>query len=127
MNICMSRKFGNSGYEIGEQAAVQTERKYDVILYAPMGERSGELVLCKEGSAVRGELRILGQSTKLTGTVYEGGRIKAEGELITPMRRMLYFAEGQISEQEIQMTLHAGPGTYELNGIHKKVRAEEKA
>lgn len=103
------------------------EKKYDVILHAPIGERPGELLLQMESSAVRGELRILGQSTKLTGMIREDGRLEAEGELVTPMRRISYSAEGRMSEYDIQMTLHAGRSTYELTGIKKKEKEEEKA
>lgn len=104
-----------------------TESKYDVILHAPMGERPGELLLQMEGYALRGELRILGQSTELTGMIREDGCVEAEGELVTPMRRIPYSAEGRMSEDVIQMTLYAGDSTYELTGIKKKEKAEEKA
>lgn len=103
------------------------ERKYDVILYALIGERSGELLLRTEGSSVRGELKILRRSTELTGIIREDGSLEVEGELVTLMRRIPYSAEGRMSGDDIQMTLHAGRSTYELTGINKIEKAGEKA
>ncbi len=103
------------------------ERKYDVILYAPIGERSGELLLRTEGGSVRGELKILRRSIELTGIIREDGSLEVEGELVTLMRRIPYSAEGRMSGDDIQMTLHAGRSTYELTGINKIEKAGEKA
>ena len=103
-----------------------TEYKYDVILYAPIGERSGQLLLRTEGRAVKGELKILRRSTELTGIICEDGSLEAEGELVTLMKRIPYSAEGRISGDDIQMTLYAGRRTYELTSINKTEKAGEQ-
>lgn len=102
------------------------EINYAVSLHAPLGERPGELTLWIENGTVRGELSLLQKITKLAGMLKPDGSLAVTGELITHIRKIPYSAEGKISGDGIELTLHSGQRVYELTGIKKERKEEER-
>lgn len=93
---------------------------YDVILYAPIGERAGEIILLCDRGKVNGRLILLEQTTELEGTVDGEGNLEIEGEIITVMRKKSYSARGRISDYDIYLTLVTKNNSYDLVGQRKK-------
>lgn len=74
------------------------ERRYDLVLESPMGERSGTLRLRLQDGVVTGVLTLLGYENEVAGTVGGAGELR----LVHPLRssRSTFSCESVLRERD---------------------------
>ena len=94
--------------------AIQT---YNIALRTPMGAKQGTLSFhAINGSAVDGELCILGKTSPIRGTISEYGECQFIGELISLMRAFPFEARGWLNGESLTLTLQSGKHSFVLDG-----------
>lgn len=95
--------------------AIQT---YNIALRTPMGAKQGTLSFhAINGSAIVGELCILGKTSPIRGTISEYGECQFIGELISLMRVFPFEARGWLIRESLTLTLHSGKHSFAVEGI----------
>ena len=89
-----------------------SEKKYQICLSAPLGERSGTMIMCESNGRVDGWLEVMNRKNMFSGTVSADRQIELSGVLQTLISTVRYTATGTISGQRILLNLKTESGAY---------------
>lgn len=82
-----------------------SEKKYRVSLSAPLGERTGTMVIKETDGRIEVTLEMMNRSNALFGTLSGDGRIVLSGSIKTLISTVQYTAEGTVSGRRILLNL----------------------
>ena len=90
---------------------------YDVILHTEIGKRKGRADVRIHGTRISGILTLLNKSEQFTGSIEQDGTCRLQGKLVSLLREIPFEAEGMVTMQQLELTLHAAQGSYRLTGV----------
>ncbi len=93
---------------------------YHVEMKTLLGEKIGKLTLNENGKTLSGVIDILGHCNELKGKILKNGMCILTGELVTPLRKMAFKAQGAITDKEVDMNLITDRDTLSLKGEIEK-------
>jgi len=82
-----------------------------------MGTKYGNMLLLTEDGAISGSFEILRKKHPITGTVGEDGNCELTGSLVTLMNVFKYQAIGNITDDNILLTLNCGKHKFKVEGV----------
>jgi hypothetical protein len=88
------------------------ERKFKICLRAPLGNRSGTMLLCEEDGRVDGWLNIMNKRNRFSGILSDGKNLTISGVIRTLVSTLHYTAAGMIRDQSIFLNLKTDSGAY---------------
>ena len=82
--------------------------KYKVTLFAPIGDKNGELAVRIVGEQVEGELIVMHNHNYFCGSIRNDGSCEISGNIKTLSENVEYTASGYIRPQAVTLVLYAG-------------------
>ncbi|MDO4339307.1 MAG: hypothetical protein Q4C91_14675 [Eubacteriales bacterium] len=89
---------------------------YKIIMYVPIGERKGMMVVNTVGDRIEGRMDILGHSEPFSGIIDEEGNCCIKGQLNTLMKKITFIAQGIILEDRLHLLIHRKKDVFEIFG-----------
>lgn len=100
-----------------EETATKT---YDILLYTPIGKRTGELKAKIGNGKLIGFLSLFGNSEPIEGIVDENGKCFFSGKFITLMKTVEFIAEGVIDPSTLCLAVKSDCNNYKIVGQLRK-------
>lgn len=88
------------------------EKDYRICLIAPLGTRSGTIMLREAGGKVEGWLNVMNEKNKFSGTLSAEGQLILSGVIRTLVSTIHYTAMGTVCGQKILLNLKTDSGAY---------------
>lgn len=88
------------------------EKRYQICLSAPLGERAGTMMLRETEGKVDGWLQVMNEKNEFSGILSEEGQLVLSGVIRTLVSTMHYTATGTISGRNILLNLKTDSGAY---------------
>lgn len=82
--------------------------RYKVTLFAPIGDKNGELAVRAAGEQVEGELMVMQNKNYFCGSIKSDGSCMVSGNIRTLNDNVEYTASGYITPQAVTLVLYAG-------------------
>lgn len=89
---------------------------YKIIMKTPMGKKNGFICLYENCSELCGFIDILGHRCELTNIILTDKKCSFNGELITPMRIIEFYAHGKANKKKIFLHIKAGKNLMRILG-----------
>ena len=89
---------------------------YKIIMYVPIGQRKGSMVVNTVGDKIEGRLEILGHSEPFGGVIDAEGNCYIEGRFHTLMNEIPFIARGTVREDQLHLLIQREQDTYEIFG-----------
>lgn len=90
--------------------------RYRIRMQTPMGERIGTMDAAIERGAVTGRMNLLHHSEPFEGSIDPEGKCSISGRLVTLMRTIPYTATGQITPEQVELSLQGGRNSFVITG-----------
>ena len=88
------------------------ERKYRICLSAPLGDRTGIMVIHEDAGKVDGTLNVMNKENRFSGILSADGQLTLSGVIQTLVSTVRYTAAGTISGRKILLNLKTASGAY---------------
>lgn len=97
------------------------EYTYEIVMEASLGKRLGSLMLDSLCGGCRGLLSLMTFDNPVFGTVYADGTCCLSGWMRTLIQNLPFTAEGKISGEGLELTMHWNGKCYPIHGHLKGV------
>ena len=81
---------------------------YKIVMKTLMGMKHGQLTIYENNLVLTGFINILGHQNEIQDGTLINGKCKFSGEFVTPIRTILFTAEGFADEKAISLNVKAG-------------------
>lgn len=92
------------------------ERKYNIVLHAPLGLRLGQLALTQQGGRLEGTLSVLGTANPVSGAITPSGAMALTGTLTTKLITFPFTATGAAVGKTLELQVTGGRYAFRLTG-----------
>ncbi len=79
------------------------ERKFNITMRVPLGNRCGTLCFTQQNSKITGTINVLGNENPFTGTIDNNGFLEFTGKLRSLFHSFSYIAKGYIINSVIKL------------------------
>lgn len=99
------------------------EKKYRIEMQAPLGIRTGTLVLKNENGCLKGTLHFLNREEKVIGILRDDGMIELKGMITTKIRSYPVYLEGKSINDELELRVKNHKREIKIKGkeIHEEI------
>ena len=102
-------------------------KTYQVIVYTPLGNKSGVLECDIDRDTVEGTLTLLGNTQSIRGTIATDGTCHLEGSFVTVARTVPFTATGKLCESTASLLLCGERSVFRLTGNVRRAPDLENA
>jgi hypothetical protein len=95
---------------------------YQIVMETLMGKRYGELTLHENERFLSGDINILGHDNEIKAGVIIDGICRFAGELVTPIRNIIFLAEGSVNETEVNLKIFTEKNVMSISGKKYKIK-----
>lgn len=92
------------------------ERKYDIQLRTPVGDKYGCMLVSAVQGRLEGKLEVLGHCTNLSGEIDESGFCRISGQLITALSTVPFCAMGYIRPKWLDLAFQHRQQPFQIIG-----------
>lgn len=92
------------------------ERKYNIIMSVPLGNRYGTLAFTENDGNIIGILTILENQDTFMGTIGSDGALEFSGKIESLLRVIAYNAKGKITGSKIELHLSGTKDNFFITG-----------
>lgn len=99
------------------------EKKYRIEMQAPLGIRTGTLVLKNENGCLKGTLHFLNREEKVIGILRDDGMIELKGMITTKICSYPVYLEGKSINDELELRVKNHKREIKIKGkeIHEEI------
>ena len=101
------------------------ERKFEIVMHAPLGKRRGTISFTECNGRIEGALVLFGNSEPFEGKIADEGTIEFSGKLATKLYTFSYKAEGTVSGNKLSLLVTGGRHCFEITGEETDEREEK--
>ncbi len=92
------------------------ERRFRIVMHAPLGTRKGKLCFTRYGDSICGTLTLLGGSAPFTGRMTDDGKMEFSGTLATRLHTFRYIARGNIAGKALALQMTGSRYSFRVTG-----------
>lgn len=74
---------------------------YEIMMKTPMGVKKGQMIMNEDGEKLSGAFVIKGKDNPFTDGTVTGDHFSFGGELMSPVGKMVYTCEGDVTGDEV--------------------------
>ena len=94
-----------------------SEQSYRIAMRTPLGLRHGSLHCRIADQDLNGTISLMGHTQPFHGSIDPNGSCQIEGELITLMRSISYYGNGEIHAGTLHLLIHDKRRAYDIDGV----------
>lgn len=92
---------------------------YEIMMKTPMGVKKGQMIMNEDGEKLSGAFVIKGKDNPFTDETVTGDHFSFGGELMSPVGKMVYTCEGDVTGDEVTAKAVAKKGALTISGKRK--------